>query len=30
VPTDFGAATGSCTTTWDYKVNFRRVKKHKH
>jgi hypothetical protein len=30
VPTDFGAATGSCATTWDYKVNFRRVKKHKH
>lgn len=28
-PTDFGAATGSCTTTWDYKVNFRLVKKHK-
>jgi hypothetical protein len=30
VPTDFGAATGSCTTTWDYKVNFRLVKKRKH
>jgi hypothetical protein len=30
VPTDFGSASGSCTTTWDYKVNFRRVKKHKH
>jgi hypothetical protein len=28
VATDFGAATGSCATTWDYKVNFRRVKKH--
>jgi hypothetical protein len=28
VPTDFGAATGSCATSWDYKVNFRRVKKH--
>jgi hypothetical protein len=30
VPTDFGAASGSCTTTWDYKVNFRRIKKHRH
>src|SRR3954453_5931547 len=28
VPTDFGAASGSCTTTWAYKVNFRRVTKH--
>ena len=27
VPTDFGANTGSCETTWSYKVNFR---KHKH
>jgi hypothetical protein len=27
--TDFGA-TGSCATTWSYKVNFRRVKKTKH
>jgi hypothetical protein len=30
VPTDFGAASGSCTTTWDYKVNFRLVKQRKH
>jgi hypothetical protein len=30
VATDFGAPTGSCATTWDYKVNFRRVKKQKH
>jgi hypothetical protein len=24
VPTDFGAATGSCATTWSYRVNFRK------
>jgi hypothetical protein len=30
VPTDFGAATGSCSTTWDYKVNFRRVAERRH
>jgi hypothetical protein len=30
VATDFGAASGTCTTTWDYKVNFRRVKKKRH
>ena len=29
-PTDFGAATSTCTTTWDYKVNFRLVKKRRH
>ena len=26
VPTDFGADTGSCETTWSYKVNFRKRK----
>jgi hypothetical protein len=30
VATDFGAASGSCTTAWDYKVNFRLVKKRRH